>query len=110
MSDVKTVHGGSPEVSVQGNGIIQDHLSGEIYSKKSYLTFLSLYCCSLRSNSKTANFLAIIEEHHPDIVYGCESHLDNTYHASKIFNDSYNVFKKKIVLRVKEFLFVLERI
>ena len=51
VSDVNTVHGGSPEISVQGKGVIQDHLSGEIYNKKSYLTFLSLNCCSLRSNS-----------------------------------------------------------
>jgi len=94
VSDVNTVHGGFPEVSVQGKGVIQDHLSGEIYNKKSYLTFLSLNCCSLRSNSKRASFLAIIEEHHPDIVCGCESHLDNTYHASEIFPDAYNVYRK----------------
>ena len=33
VSDVNTVHGGSPGVSVQGKGVIQDHLSGEIYNK-----------------------------------------------------------------------------
>ena len=84
-------------VSVQGKSVIQNHLSGEIYHKKSYLTFVSLNCCSLRSNSKRISFLAIIEEHHPDIVCGCESHLNNTYHTSEIFPASYNVYRKDCV-------------
>ena len=49
----------------------------------------------MRSNSKRASFLAIIEEHYRDIVCGCESHLNNTYHTSEIFPDSYNVFRKE---------------
>ena len=110
VSDVNTVHGGSPELSVHGKGVIQDHLSGEIYNKKSYLTFVSLNCCSLRSNSKRASFLVIIEEHHPDLVCGCESHLDNTYHTSEIF-PHLTMFTEKVVLRVEEeFLSVLERV
>jgi len=69
------------------SGVIQDHLSDGNY-KKSYH---SLNCCSLRSNSKRASFLAIID---PDIVCGCESHLNNSFHLSEIFPDSYNVFRK----------------
>ena len=63
-------------------------------TKKSDLTFLSLNCCSLRSNSKRARFLALIEKCNPDIVCGCESHLDQSYHTPEVFPDHYNVFRK----------------
>ena len=58
---------------------------------KSHLTFLSLNRCSLRSSTKKASFLALINEHNPD---GCESHLDQSYHTPEIFPHTYNVYRK----------------
>ena len=58
------------------------------------LKCLSLNCCSLRSSSKKARLLALIDELDPDIICGCESHLSQSYHSSEIFPDSYMVLRK----------------
>jgi len=55
---------------------------------------LSLNCCSLRSSLKKASLLALINEHKPNIICGCESHLDESYLSAEIFPKDYNVFRK----------------
>ena len=55
---------------------------------------LSLNCCSLRSNLKKAALLALINEYDPDIICGCESHLDKSYLSAEIFPKNYNIFRK----------------
>jgi len=58
------------------------------------LKFLSLNCCSLHSTGKRASFLSLIDEHNPDIICGCESHLDESYHTAEIFPNEYAVLRK----------------
>ena len=55
---------------------------------------MSLNCCSLRSSLKKANFLALIDEYNPDIICGCESHLNVSYPSAEIFPNHYNVYRK----------------
>ena len=57
------------------------------------LKILSLNCCSLSSNLKKAALLALIN-YDPDIICGCESHLDESYLSAEIFPKNYNVFRK----------------
>ena len=63
-----------------------------------------------------AAFLALIDEHNPDVICGCESHLDQSFYASEIFPDIYNVFRKDctmggggVFLCIKKYLQVLEK-
>ena len=58
------------------------------------LKCLSLNCCSLRSVGKKTSFLALIEEHKPDIICGCESHLDSSYFTAETFPSNYMVPRK----------------
>ena len=58
------------------------------------LRILNLNCCSLRSDAKKASFLALVSEHNPDVICGTESHLDQSFYASEIFPDEYDVFRK----------------
>ena len=58
------------------------------------LKILSLNCCSLRSDTKKAMFLALVDEHNPDVIGGSESHLDQSFFTPEIFPDYYNVFRK----------------
>ena len=53
-------------------------------TSNSKLKFLSLNCCSLRSNTKKAMFLALVDEHNPDVIEGSESHLDQSFFTSEI--------------------------
>jgi len=60
------------------------------------LKVLSLNCCSLiiRSSGKRALFQSLVDEHSPDIICGCESHLDGTYYNDEIFPSTYITFRK----------------
>ena len=42
------------------------------------LKVISLNCCSLRSLGKRAVLKAMVDEYKPDIIIGCETHLDET--------------------------------
>ena len=70
-----------------------DHIDSSIVNCCK-LKILSLNCCSLRSSEKRANLLALIEEHNPDIICGCESHLDRSYYSAEIFPNNYTVLRK----------------
>ena len=39
-------------------------------------------------------FLALVDEHNPDVIGGSESHLDQSFFTPEIFPDYYNVFRK----------------
>ena len=60
----------------------------------SKLKILSLNCCSLQSSGKRANLLVLIAEHNPDIICGCESHLDSSYCSAEIFPSNYIILRK----------------
>ena len=62
-----------------------------------------------------AEFLALVDEHNPDVICGYESHLDWSFYTSEIFPDIYNMFRKDrtmggggIFLCIKKFYKVLE--
>ena len=44
----------------------------------SKLKVTSLNCWSIRSQEKQASLGCLLHEHSPDIIVGCESHLDST--------------------------------
>ena len=58
------------------------------------LSLLSLNCCSVRSQSKTALLQSLIKEHQAYIVIGCELHLDNSFSTQEIFPSQYIVMRK----------------
>ena len=58
------------------------------------LKIISLNCRSIRSASKRANLLVLLNEHKADIVIGCESHLDETFNSSEILPSAYNIFRR----------------
>ena len=47
--------------------------------------------------SKRGIFNAIIYEQKPDVVLGCESHLDSSYNSSEIFPVGFTVIRKERV-------------
>ena len=55
---------------------------------------ISVNCCSLRSPSRRARLCGLLYEHTPDIIVGCESHLDNSYTSSEIFPVGFNIYRK----------------
>ena len=36
----------------------------------------------------------MVDEHKPDIIIGCETHLDETYTSSEVFPQSYSIIRK----------------
>ena len=48
----------------------------------------------MRSDAKKVRFLALVNEHNPYVICGSESHLDQSFYPSKVFPDTYNVFRK----------------
>ena len=58
------------------------------------LKVISINCCSLRSPSRRARLCGLLYEHTPDIIVGCESHLDNSYTSSEIFPAGFNIYRK----------------
>ena len=67
---------------------------------------LSFNCCSLRSSLKKASLLALTNEHKPDIICGCESHLDESYLSAEIFQKTIMYSEKIGPKELVESLFV----
>ena len=94
--------------------IIPDDLTvNSSISNHNKIKILSLNCCSLRSSEKRANFLALVDENNPDIICGCESHLDGQYYTA---DSNFTVFSKDrveggggVFLYIKESLNVTEQ-
>ncbi len=78
-------------------------LSGDIHpnpgpptsgARQRVLKVLSLNCCSLRSQGRRARLQGLVDEHQPDILIGCESHLDDNYPSSEVFPPGFAIFRK----------------
>ena len=81
----------------------------------SALRVISVNCRSLRSLSRQARLCGLIHEHKPDIIVGCESHLDNSYNSSEIFPVGFNIYRKDrtaggggVFLGIKDVLVTME--
>lgn len=68
--------------------------SNDIHKLRDTLKVLSLNCCSLRSLGKRARFQAMVDEYRPDIILGCESHLDESYTTTEVFPQGYTIIRK----------------
>ena len=62
-----------------------------------FLKVISLNCCSLRSLGKRAALKAMVDEHKPDLIMGCETHLDETYTNSEVFPQGYSIIRKDVM-------------
>jgi len=60
----------------------------------STLKILSLNCRSIRSVDTRARFYALVQEHHPDIIIGCKSQIDQSCCSSEVFPVGYHIFCK----------------
>ena len=60
----------------------------------SKLKVISLNFQSIRSQEKRASLEGLVYEHSPDVIVGCESHLDSTYMSSEVFPSGYAVIRK----------------
>ena len=49
---------------------------------------------SLWSLSRQARFYGLLHDHEPDIIVGCESHLDDCYLSSEIFPADFSIYRK----------------
>ena len=58
------------------------------------LKIMSLNCCSLRSQTKRARLAGLTIEHQPDIILGCESHLDDSFASPEVFPDNFDIIRK----------------
>ena len=43
---------------------------------------------------RKATFLALEEEHNPNVTSGCESYLDKSYHTYNLFPNASNAIRK----------------
>ena len=60
----------------------------------SKLKVIFLNCQSIRSQEKRASLEGLAHEHSPDVIVGCESHLDSTYTSSEVFPSGYTVIRR----------------
>lgn len=54
----------------------------------------AMYCNSIKSVNKQAEFLALLDLHQPDVMLGCESKIDPTIPTYSVFSDKYKAFRK----------------
>ena len=62
--------------------------------KSNQLKVICLNCRSIRSQEKRAILEGLVFEHSPDIIIGCESHLDNSIESSEVFPSEFIVIRK----------------
>ena len=60
----------------------------------SCLKIMSLNCCSLRSLSKRNQLGALLSNYDIDIVFGCESYIDQSFSSSEILPKNYKIIRK----------------
>jgi len=53
-----------------------------------------LNCCSIRSRAKRNQLSVLISYHNADIIFGCESHLNEHFLSSKILPKNYRIIRK----------------
>ena len=59
------------------------------------LTILSMNCNSIKGKEKNCEFHALIDQHQPDIILGCESKIDNTFATYSLFPSHYTEVYRK---------------
>ena len=83
--------------SLPDNILKQNHLT-PISDNKTYnltgLKVISLNCQSIRSTARRARLHALVYEHSPNIIIGCESQIDNSYSSTEVFPPGYCVLRK----------------
>ena len=55
---------------------------------------IALNCRINLSQEKRASLEGIVHEHSPDVIVGCESHLDSTYTSNEVFPLGYTVIRR----------------
>ncbi len=80
------------------------------------LKAMQINCDGLKGIKSRQQFEAEIEQHQPDLIFGCESKLDASIPTYSIFPDNYTVFRKDrnasgggVFVAVKEDIVVVER-
>ena len=64
-------------------------------NNSSSISIVEINCRSLRSERKRTMFSDFVETNRPDVICGCESHLDFSYYDSEVFwHGSYDVLRK----------------
>ena len=63
-------------------------------------------CNGIKSSTKKAELLALIDLRKPDIVLGCESKLDSTIPSYSVFPSTYDILRKDRTSHGGEFLLV----
>ena len=58
------------------------------------LKMMSVNCCSVRSEEKQRQLFILTETHQPDVIFGCESHIDKSYSTSETFPPAYTTYRK----------------
>ena len=83
----------------------------------SFIKAISVNCCSLQTQSRRARLYGLIHEHMPNVIVGCESHLDDSFTSAKTFPKGFQVYRKDrsiggggVFLAVKDTLAVTELI
>ena len=61
---------------------------------KKMLKGMIINCNGLKSNNKQAVFRAALDQHDPDIVFGCESKIDQGISTYSIFPENFSVYRK----------------
>ena len=84
----------NPSLSNQGSNHMIKRDMCKPSTTSSTIKVISINCCSLRSSSRRSRLSGLIHEHEPDIIVGCESHLDNSYLSSEIFPAGFNIYRK----------------
>lgn len=59
------------------------------------LKLLSINCRGLKSKQKQRDLHSVIQQEDPDIICGCETHLDGSYNMSGVFPGNYDIYRKE---------------
>ena len=60
---------------------------------KKAIKCMAINCNGLKSSEKQAIFRGSLEQHDPDLVFGCESKIDGSIATYSIFPDNYEVYR-----------------
>ena len=70
------------------------HKLPPIKIRKHGLKGIIINCNGIKSVNKQADFCAILEQHQPDLLLGCESKLNNNITTYEAFPENYTVYRK----------------
>ena len=55
---------------------------------------MQINCNGLKGDDSKLDFQAAVEQHNPDIIFGCESKLDEGIPTYSVFTENYEVYRK----------------